>query len=141
MITQQFTLSNSATPHGIQQPSEVAQILSDGAKKLLRRQQFIATHRYLIRSGNLKDTLDSNPYTITTSGNGNPILTLQYPFYIRFLDLQRSATGAKKKRHYPIYNKLIYGFLMGYTYGRLRQGLSTSLNESFQTITKTKIEL
>lgn len=109
-------------------------IMSDAATKLVRRQLFIAQRRYLSRSGDLRRVLGASPFHVIR-GSSTISLLISYPFYIRFLDLQKTTTGRNKKRYYPIYNRLIWGFMMGYTYGRLRRGLSGAVNNAFQLIT------
>lgn len=118
----------------------IESILTDAASKLIRRQLFIAQRRYLARSGDLRRVLSSNPYRVLR-GSGMVSLLISYPFYIRFLDMQKTTTGHKKKRYFPIYNRLIWGFLMGYTYGQLRRGLSGAVSNSFKLITNDKINV
>lgn len=43
---------------------------------------------------------------------------MSYPAYIRFLDMKRSRTG-KRKKSAPIYNRPVYGYLVGGIYRHL----------------------
>ena len=72
---------------------------------LLAKQAAVAT-AFTRRTGTLQRSF-SNASTIS-----GPSAQLQYPKYIRFLDMKRGRGGVKKK-HAPIYNRPVYGYLVG----------------------------
>lgn len=88
------------------------------AQDLLRKQTEIAAQHYSGGTGRLISSLSTTP----VMQNGQMRIT--YPFYIRFLDLSRTATGKRKKGYHPIYNRYVYGFLFIGLYTRLLRGLS-----------------
>lgn len=72
---------------------------------LLAKQAAVAT-AFQRRTGNLQRSFSG---ASTISG---PTAQLRYPKYIRFLDMKRGRGGVKKK-HAPIYNRPVYGYLVG----------------------------
>ncbi len=92
-------------------------LLMEQGEQLLATQKMIATVYYANRTGYLVSTLGQAP---TVS---NLKMTLQYPMYIRFLDMKKGKGGKKKKNYEPIYNKYVYGYLYGGIYRRLKAAL------------------
>lgn len=100
-----------------------ADVLRKGAERLTEIQLSVLKRTYVSHTGDLAANLASKPITVSADNN-NVSLVIRYLFYLRFLDLKYSSKGKKKKRYAPIYNKYVYGFLMGYIYNNLRQGLT-----------------
>ncbi len=73
---------------------------------LLAKQSAVAAGSFQRRTGRLQDSF-SNAGTVS-----GPSAQLSYPKYIRFLDMKRGRGGIKKK-HAPIYNRPVYGYLVG----------------------------
>lgn len=92
-------------------------LLMEQGEQLLATQQMVATVYYVNRTGTLLSSLGQKP-TIN-----NLKMTIQYPMYIRFLDMKKGTGGKKKKNYEPIYNKYLYGYLYGGIYRRLKAGL------------------
>lgn len=85
---------------------EVGTYLKRKAEVLLESQAAIASANYSRRSGHLSDALQGTPSVQSMS------VTVSYPLHIRFLDMKKGRRGKKKKRHAPIYNKYVYGYLV-----------------------------
>ena len=66
----------------------------------------MAASTFTRRTGRLSASLQDRATITGTAAQ------LEYPKYIRFLDMKRSRTGARKI-HGPIYNRPIYGYLVG----------------------------
>lgn len=109
---------------------------SKAGKELSGIQSTIAGRDTVRRTGALSAHMKSNPYSVT-SGSEGTTLTITYPLYMRFLDL-RLRGDKPKKRYTPIYNKYVWGFLMGYIYSRTRGGLARFIAEKLK---ETKIEI
>lgn len=77
------------------------------AEALLGKQASVLSSTYNERSGLLSRALNDTP---NLGGDGLSV-ELSYPIHIRFLDLKKTASGKKKKRYAPIYNKYVYGYL------------------------------
>lgn len=115
----------------------VPETFGKAAKELTARQKRVANQPSVRKTGHLADSIGGN-YIITSQDNVTT-LTLTYPVYIRYLDMQyRTKPTRKQKKKAPIYNKLVYGFMKGYIYSRLRGGLARYLVEKIQN---TKIEI
>lgn len=117
-------------------PQQVGNILSEAAGHLTGIQANVADRVYFRGTGLLKSKLESKPYTVDVTPSSVK-LSIDYPQHIRFLDLRRSSLGKKKKVYAPIYNKYVWGFLMGYTYNSLRAGLSGIISRELTTTTLT----
>lgn len=87
---------------------EVNAFLKDQADLMLRKQQAINSAVYNERTGTLTRALNSSP---STGVDGQISVTVEFPKYIRFLDLKKGTNGKKKKHYAPIYNKYVYGYL------------------------------
>lgn len=92
-------------------------LLVEQGEQLLATQKMIATVYYANRTGELLSTLGQKPTV------ANMKMTIQYPLYIRFLDMKKGRGGKKKKTYEPIYNKYVYGYLYGGIYRRLKAAL------------------
>ncbi len=114
---------------------DMPDIFNKSAKALMSRQQAVAGGGNVKKSGNLADHLRSGPYSVS-SENGGTTLTIIYPIYIRYIDLLFRKGKPKKK--VSIYNKLVWGFMMGYIYNRTRGGIVRKLAERLK---ETKIEI
>lgn len=116
-----------------------AEVLTDTGNRLLEQQAGIAS-TYLNKTGYLSGRLSAKPFKVTESGDGATMI-IEYPDYIRYLDLKKAPSGKKKKVYYPIYNKPLYGFIYGYAYKRLRFGLSNTIRDGIAVSGKLNIEV
>lgn len=113
------------------------EIFGKAAKELTDRQRRVANQPGVKKTGYLADHIGGN-YFVDSQKNSTT-LTITYPLYTRYLDMQyRTRPKRKQKKKAPIYNKLVYGFMKGYIYSRLRGGLARHLVERIQN---TKIEI
>lgn len=112
----------------------IASVFREAGKQLTQTQDMVLNQAYVRHTGDLSALLSSNP-TIVQNTSDSATMRIRYLAQIRFMDLKKTAKGKKKKRYQPIYNKYVFGFLMGYTYNHLRQGLTRVANQSLPTIT------
>ena len=96
-------------------------LLREQSDKLLATQKMIATVYYANRTSNLVESLGEAPTV------NNLKLTIQYPMYIRFLDMKKGRGGKKKKNYEPIYNKYVYGYMYSGVYRRLKAALGSHI--------------
>ena len=122
-------------------PDQVSDILTDTGIRLTREQAGIAETYYNRRSGLLSSRLKSKPFIVSASGTGAN-LTINYPLYIRFLDLSKIRSGKRKSVYFPIYNRPVWGYIYGYAYKLLRLGLSNNIRDRvFGPEKKVKIDI
>ncbi len=114
---------------------DMPQIFDNAAKELVDRQASVAGSSSVKKSGRLADYLKARPYHVGTQ-DGDTTLMITYPIYSRYIDLQFRKGKPKKK--VSIYNKLVWGFLMGYIYRRTRGGVAKFIAEKLRD---TKIEI
>jgi hypothetical protein len=131
MITQQLNQVSFA--------QFAAEILSDTGGRLLKQQSDIADI-YLSRSGWLAEKLLSGIYQVNKTGDGANMV-INYPDYIRFLDLKKSRRGRLKKVYHPIYNRPLYGFVYGYAFARLRVVLNSTIRDAMAVEDKLSVEV
>lgn len=116
---------------------DVPEIFGKAAKELTDRQRRVAAQPGVQKSGYLASYIGTN-YHIDAQENMTALM-ITYPVYLRYLDMQyRNRPIRKQKKKAPIYNRLVYGFMKGYIYSRLRGGLARYLVEKIQN---TKIEI
>lgn len=108
--------------------------LPKAATNLLSIQRNVLINTYVRHTGKLEALLASNPYEVEVTDQ-KASLQVNYIAQIRFMDMKRTQTGKRKKRYAPIYNKYVWGFLMGYTYNLMRQGLRAELNRNLTETT------
>lgn len=111
----------------------IAGVFREGGKELTEIQDRILNRVYVRHTGELSALLASNPTNVQNTAD-SATMRIRYMAQIRFLDLKRTATGKRKKRYRPIYNKYVFGFLMGYTYNHLREGLTRVANQSLPSV-------
>ena len=122
-------------------PDQVGDILTDTGIRLTREQAAIAETYYNRRSGFLSSRLKSKPFIVSASGTGANLI-INYPLYIRFLDMSKAGSGKRKKVYFPIYNRPLWGYIYGYAYKLLRLGLSNNIRDRiFGAEKKIKIEI
>lgn len=85
---------------------DATRLLDTQARALLAKQNAIATTSLVRRSGRLISALQSSAELEDCR------VTVSYPKYIRFLDMKYGASGKRKKK-VPIYNRQVYGYLVG----------------------------
>lgn len=81
-------------------------VLHTQSDALLAKQNSIAVSSLKNRSGRLRQST-CDKASITSGG-----VTVTYPKYIRFLDM-KFGRGGRKKKNVPIYNRQVYGYLVG----------------------------
>ncbi len=112
---------------------DVPQIFNKAAKEMTSIQSTIAGRDNVKRTGALSAYMRSGPYNVAP-GSDETTLTITYPMYMRYLDLRLRGRKPKKK-HTPIYNKYLWGFLMGYIYSRTRGGIARFVAEKLNSRT------
>jgi len=95
---------------------QIGSVFNVQATALLAKQSAVAATTFTRRTGRLAASLRNNATITGTS------VSLEYPTYIRFLDMKRSRTGSRKI-HGPIYNRPIYGYMVG----GIRRYLNTAI--------------
>ena len=86
--------------------NDLQKVLSTQSSALLAKQNAIAATSLQNRSGRLAASFQKKP-SVTCSG-----VTMTYPKYIRFIDM-KYGPGGKRKKKVPIYNRQVYGYLVG----------------------------
>lgn len=86
--------------------NDLQKVLSTQSSALLAKQNAIAATSLQNRSGHLAASFRKKP-SVTCSG-----VTMSYPKYIRFIDM-KYGPGGKRKKKVPIYNRQVYGYLVG----------------------------
>ena len=86
--------------------NDLQKVLSTQSSALLAKQNAIAATSLQNRSGHLAASFRKKP-SVTCSG-----VTVSYPKYIRFIDM-KYGPGGKRKKKVPIYNRQVYGYLVG----------------------------
>lgn len=81
-------------------------LLNTQSTALLAKQNAIAATSLTRRSGRLASSLQSK------AALGDGTVTVTYPKYIRFIDM-KIGKGGKRKKKVPIYNRQVYGYLVG----------------------------
>lgn len=102
------------------------------AAKIYGKQAYRTDGTPRSRSGRLQQALASPTFSITGSGSGISA-KVQYPTYLRFLDMKRLG-------NYRIYNRPVWGILYKETFNDirfefsawLRKNLADSIRESYQ---------
>ena len=109
--------------------------LPKAADNLLSIQKNVLNSVYQQRSGLLNDLLSSKPYSVHVT-DSSASMTINYIAQIRFMDMKRNPRSGKVKKPYaPIYNKYVWGFLMGYTYNLLREGMAGMIRRDLSSVT------
>lgn len=85
---------------------QIGSVFNVQTTALLAKQSAVAASTFTRRTGRLSASLQERATITGTSAQ------LEYPKYIRFLDMKRGRTG-NRKVHAPIYNRPIYGYLVG----------------------------
>ena len=81
-------------------------LLNTQSTALLAKQNAIAASSLRRRSGRLASSLQGS------AALGDSNVTVTYPKYIRFIDMKLGKGGRRKKK-VPIYNRQVYGYLVG----------------------------
>ncbi len=115
------------------------EVLSDTGGRLLKQQSDIADI-YLRRTGWLAEKLASGIYTVMANDDGAQ-LTINYPKFIRFLDMKKSRSGRMKRVYHPIYNRPLYGFVYGYALARLRAAFNSNIREAMAVEDKLTVNV
>ena len=77
----------------------------------------------------VSSVLRKKSHTVTNSGNGVKMV-LNYPLELRLMDLKYFKNKMKKPGYVPVYNRMIGGFIFGYFYKMLINGISAQMNEA-----------
>jgi hypothetical protein len=84
-------------------------------------------------------TLAAGPtHKVEPAGTEGARLTITHPIYQRFLDMKKHA--GKRKRAYPIHNRVLFGYL-NTIITELRYGYTNEIRRHFETETTTQIHL
>ena len=116
MMTEQYTKTLFNT-------RLAAEILNEAGSRMFKAQYREAVTYLVTRSGRIERSVSSPPPHPSVSSNSVSAV-FSYPKHIRFLDLKRGSSKRKKKNYRPIYNKYVYGYMMGYAYRRLASGFA-----------------
>jgi len=100
-----------------------AEILNEAGDRMFKAQYREAVTYLITRSGRLERSLSMSTPQATVGGE-KVSAVFSYPKHIRFLDLKRGSSKRKKKNYRPIYNKYVYGYMMGFAYRRLAAGFA-----------------
>lgn len=84
---------------------QIGSMFQKQATGLLTSQREVAAATFRQRSGRLMSSLQGSPTIVGTSAR------LEYPKYIRFLDMKKSRVG-RKKISGRIYNRPVYGYMV-----------------------------
>ena len=106
--------------------TDIDAILLKRGQALLKAQHQISSVYYLSRSGQLREMTGKQPQV------SNGTMKIWYPLHIRLLDLKKGRGGRKKKNYEPIYNKYVYGYIMGGLYNQLSRGISGDIRINIQ---------
>lgn len=117
-----------------------ADVLREAGDRLTTMQGYVLKRTYQSRTGDLAANLASKPYHVYSGADGVS-MQVDYLPHIRLLDLKKTRYGKLKKRYEPIYNKYVWGFLMGFVYGRLRSGLTRQVLDRGLSTTVININL
>lgn len=101
-------------------------VLTAAGPEILKEQRNAVTIKYSRRTGNITDSLSNDILSIGPYAGGIR-LAIAYTTGIRFLDMRKTASGAKKKVYAPVYNKQLFGYVYGVIYPQLRYGLNKSI--------------
>lgn len=115
-------------------PEMTARVFQAGGKRLTELQRRVLQRAYMRHTGHLDAQLSGDPVKVQQSGS-DVSMTIDYLGYMKFLDLKKTSKGKRKKRYAPIYNKYVFGFLMGYTYNNLRAGMAEVADRELPTTT------
>lgn len=108
----------------------MSQMMRDAGTLLLRKQLMVLDEAFVSRSGNTARWLGDTGHINVSASDDGAELNIEYPFYIHFLDLKYSRYAKRKLTYAPIYNRYVFGFLMGYLYNNIRRQM---LGEVYQT--------
>lgn len=113
---------------------QIGSMLRTQSKLLLEDQATTADIFYTERSGRLAASFQKTPDI--TGGR----VVLNYPKYIRFLDMKKTRLGRKKKVYAPIYNRLVYGYLVSgirrWLIAAGQKSVAKMINDTFTDIRK-----
>jgi len=101
--------------------TDIDEILMKRGTALLKAQHQISSVYYVSRTGNLREKLSAKPEV------AGGTMKIWYPLYIRLLDLKKGRGGRVKKNYEPIYNKYVFGFILGGLYAQLRRGITGNI--------------
>ena len=84
---------------------DLKSVMLSQSDALMAKQNAIATSELKQRTGTLASSFQTRP-TI-----GNADITVEYPLYIRFLDMKKGMNGKRKKK-VDIYSKPVWGYIV-----------------------------
>ena len=102
-----------------------ARTLRTAASMILREQAKTIAAYLNYRTGHISNSL-YDAFLVTKSAYGAN-LHFNYLIDLRFLDIKTTAAGRKKKVYAAVYNRPLWGYVYGYTFGTLRYGLTQSV--------------
>lgn len=107
--------------------NEIGIFLEAQTKDMLSAQLGISRSVYSERTGTLNRALSSKDYTVS-----GMTVDIRYPKHIRFLDMKKSASGRKKLRYSPIYNRYVYGYLKSAIWKKLKRAVPAHLIQQWK---------
>ena len=109
------------------------------AASMILREQAATIHAYLnFRTGHISNSL-YDAFLVTKSAYGAN-LHFNYLIDLRFLDIKTTASGRKKKVYAAVYNRPLWGYVYGYTFGTLRYGLTQSVETALMDVIRASYQ-
>lgn len=112
---------------------QIGSVLQKQSSGLFAQQREVAASTFRQRSGRLTASLQGTPSIVGTA------VHLEYPKYIRFLDMKKSRLGRRKVSG-RIYNRPVYGFMVSgvrrWLIAAGQQTVIRMINETFTDIRK-----
>lgn len=99
----------------------MSQMMRDAGTLLFKKQLMILDQAFKSRTGNTARWLADRSHISVSASDDGAALTIDYPMHIRFLDMKYSRYAKRKRNYAPIYNRYVWGFLMGYLYNNIRR--------------------
>ena len=116
-----------------------ARTLRTAAGMILREQAKTIAAYLNFRTGHISNSL-YEAFLVTKSGSGAN-LHFNYLIDLRFLDIKKTASGRKKKVYAAVYNRPLWGYVYGYTFGTLRYGLTQSVESEIIDIIRESYKI
>ena len=111
--------------HGMACQEFVSRVLQNVAPRITSEQSKRVYTYYNKRTGHIGRQLNSQNFSVVKSGGINE-LRMNYLIDLRFLDMKTTKYG-RKKIYGPVYNRPLWGYVYGYTFGTLRYGFTKKI--------------
>jgi hypothetical protein len=110
----------------------ISTMMRDAGLLLFGKQMMVLDNAFKTKTGDTERWLGDRSHINVTATSDGAQLVIDYPSYFHFLDLKYSRYGKKKQTYAPIYNKYVFGFLMGYLYNNIRREMMGEVYNSWQ---------